>query len=94
MTDPLKWKPLDGGPAFPKLEELNWYPKPGQDSVPDYIATTSGGMSLRDWLVGMALQGLCAQVTPDYTCGPTDDAIVERAFSLADEVIKRREYGR
>ena len=36
----------DGGPAFPQITELG------------DIATTSGGMSLRDWFAGQALAAL------------------------------------
>lgn len=69
----------DGGPAFPRV-----YPRGVED-------LTSGGMSLRDWYAGMALQGLLASRPLD---GGDADRMAENASALsyivADAMLKAR----
>jgi len=68
----------DGGPAFP-----------GAHYTPDGILELlpGGGMSLRDWLAGMALQGMLS-----YYCSLPNIA-AEKAYKHADAMIKERENG-
>lgn len=72
----------DGGPAFPS------------PIVPTELeailgkSPTSPGMSLRDWLAGMALSSMTA--APDYSTGPCDAAMVERAYRIADVMLAQR----
>ena len=69
----------DGGPAFPDhpLEH------------PNYWHQGNPGMSLRDWFAGKALAVVTAAA--DYTKGPCDAAIAERAYAIADAMLKARE---
>lgn len=72
----------DGGPAFPRLEHLSAYLD--EYGRVNYDASTSGGMSLRDWFAGQALAGLLACPT-----GPTD--VVTTAYRLAESMLRARE---
>ena len=70
----------DGGPAFPVPVS--------EEMLPIAI----GGMSLRDWFAGMALQGLC--VTNEHTSEPgtwNADYLAHAAFRFADAMIAQRE---
>ena len=67
--------PKDGGPAFPIPRFHTW-----QDEVP--------GMSLRDWFAGQALSSMT--VAPDYSKGPCNFAMAERAYCIADAMLKAR----
>ena len=65
--------PFDGGPAFPRPT--------GHDGSLDHE-----GMSLRVWLAGQALTGLCT----DRQCsGASVDDFAALAISLADAVIAK-----
>ena len=67
----------DGGPAFPR---------PGSDYV-----KAQEGMSLRDWLIGQALAGLCANLS-SYE----EQSKVERAacaIMQADETLRLLQEG-
>lgn len=66
----------DGGSAFPV-------------TVPLEFQFVNGGMSLRDWFAGMALQGLLANGADN------DTSIIApvRAYSIADDMIKARKKG-
>lgn len=59
----------DGGPAFPAIR-----------GIPDIEI---GGMSLRDYFAGQALQTLIAQ-------GPDETTLGKRAYEIADAMIKAR----
>lgn len=61
----------DGGPAFPTSDAF-----PG----------SRGGMSLRDWLAGQALAGICAAGPHD--CTPFE--IAADAYNFADAMIEMR----
>ena len=64
----------DGGPAFPRAESENYRP--------DF------GMSLRDWLAGMAMQGW-------LSAGKTGIAYVQIigqvSYEIADAMLAARE---
>ena len=46
------------------------------------------GMSLRDWFAGQALGSMT--VPPDYSKGPCNAAMAERAFVIADAMLAER----
>lgn len=66
----------DGGPAFPHDVEKH-------DGL---LTTRFHGMSLRDWLAGMALQGMLAK---GWDHGAREAA--ENAYCFADAIIKERQ---
>lgn len=75
----------DGGSAFPKLTRLdNTQLQLGRDN---FIARTVGGMSLRDWFAGMALQGLLAN---QWTRPDNAHSVVESAWRAADAMLTAR----
>mgnify|MGYP001168637515 FL=1 len=47
------------------------------------------GMSLRDWFAGQALAAMTT--APDYSKGPCNAEIVERAFIIADRMLAERD---
>lgn len=49
------------------------------------------GMSLRAWLAGMAMQGLCLKATGTYDEGPCNSAIAGRSIKLADLMLAELE---
>lgn len=70
----------DGGPAFPTaglsgLPGGNW-----RDPIP--------GMTLRDYFAAHALAAMT--VAPDYSSGPCNYAMAERAYIIADAMIAHR----
>jgi hypothetical protein len=67
--------PSDGGPYHP----IPWTKDPG----------IAQGLSLRDWLAGMALQGIASRLPWD---GDEDEA-AKQAYALADAMIQQREKG-
>lgn len=67
----------DGGPAFPMVV-VN-----GFNSV-----SPEGGMSLRDWFAGMAMQGCIAA---DASGGISNGNITEFAYKVADAMIAERD---
>ena len=75
MSDNIK----DGGPAFPVVR---------MPLDPDTILNRPG-MSLRDWFAGQALAVMTT--APDYSKGPCDHAIADRAYVIADAMLKARE---
>lgn len=72
MNKPIK----DGGPAYP-LQAI------GPDFPPGY-----SGMSLRDWLAGQALQGICAHVD---TWGLRVNELSIKSYYIADAMLATRE---
>jgi len=62
----------DGGPAFPVLKHYE----------NGHIAQVSEGMTLRDWLAGMAMQAL---VRDNYF-----DVVATKAYMMADLMLKER----
>lgn len=53
------------------------------------VAVHETGMTLRDWFAGQALASMT--VAPDYTKGPCNQAMAERAYVIADAMIAARE---
>ncbi|MBW6400024.1 hypothetical protein KPL78_19340 [Roseomonas sp. HJA6] len=74
----------DGGPAFPvpNIDDdgRSWQPK--------------GGMSLRDWIAGQALNGMLAHATryrPRVGASRNwHEAIAEEAYEIADAMLAAR----
>lgn len=46
------------------------------------------GMTLRDWFAGQALAGM--RISHDYSTGPCNAAVVERAWIIADQMLAAR----
>lgn len=73
----------DGGHAFPNI-------------TPDMNVDGGPGMSLRDWFAGQALPVVFAQVISDLNrengdqAGSPRDEIAQRAFAMADAMLKAR----
>ena len=67
----------DGGAAFP----MPWVSQ-NQGSGESTIWQGQGGMSLRQWYAGMAMQGLLAHY------GHQGDRLASISFSVADEMIR------
>ena len=88
MTPPADSTKDDGGPAFPMeidTEDSKGYPITGK---------IVGGMSLRDWFAGMALQGMVAQpndhtFTWDYT-KEVRQRLAVKAYQYADAMLAER----
>lgn len=73
--------PSDGGPAFP-CEDGSLQPP-------------STGMSLRDWMAGMALQGLLGNAPHDERAKDYSPSILANvAYRVADAMIVQREQRR
>jgi hypothetical protein len=73
----------DGGPAFPSLKKL-WNSNRGIKAS-DFTAEIVGGLSIRDYFAGMALQGwLAGEVSQ------THREIAKQAYKIADAMLKER----
>ena len=77
-------KPHDGGPAFPRCNEIH-----------EGIDYGGGGMSLRAWLAGMAITGAFDRSgEKDYSCLQTmAKDIATDACAVADALITELETG-
>lgn len=80
----------DGGPAFPF--EFHNQTSSHQESffndrppLKPHASEQYGGMSLRDWFAGMALQGILSR-----SDRPKPDASIRIAFEYADGMIVER----
>ena len=71
----------DGGPAFPHHETTSTG-EPFHDHL---------GMTLRDWFAGQALAAMT--VAPDYSKGPCNYEMAERAYIIADRMLEVRSKG-
>ena len=69
----------NGGPAFPRPAGKNGYPQMGYEDG-------NQGMTLRQWLAGMALQGFCANPNVN-TAKTSSKSIAELCLIQADAVI-------
>ena len=70
------------GPAFPELQST---------AINADTLKISGGMSLRDWLAGMALQGYIACWPADgYKVLQQADEVAKTAYKLADAMLEAR----
>lgn len=81
----------DGGPAFPHVAKLVRWHENGHTKE----QITEGGMSLRDWFAGMALQGTLANSDATYALVPGTEgfaaAISKAAYALSDAMLAVRE---
>ena len=71
----------DGGPAFPTSHS------------PNYPQEIGGGLSIRDWFAGMALQGWlasydCRSVHP--VTNETELCVANHAYKMADAMLAAR----
>ena len=78
--------PYDGGRAFAQVEMLPDPEFPGHREP-----QLSGGISIRDWFAGRALQGMLANPAMVFW---TDERLVEKAGILADAMLAERERAR
>lgn len=84
--------PDDGGPAFPvevgtRPVGQNWH-QTGNDTAQHY------GMSLRDHLAGLAMQGFCSRsdwIGEDLEDGLLAGTMARHAYRIADEMLKARQ---
>ena len=76
----------DGGPAYPQPCTSEGY----AGNTPYGVA--GGGMTLRDWYAGMALQGICASnpIIKGLSQGTPADDLCKLCYILADAMIKQR----
>lgn len=72
----------DGGPAFPQSAVQS---NDGMINTPSVYFADVSGMTLRDWFAGQALAGIAAPF-----CGYEGDRAAERAYELADAMLKER----
>lgn len=79
----------DGGLAFPgkRFKKLRVGEDVRGNPVFNHGEVEYPGMSLRDWLAGQALAGICAS---GPTSEWTDWRIAKDAYNLADAMIKAR----
>lgn len=68
----------EGGYAFPRP----------QSETPQEFAWHQEGMTYRDWLIGMAMQGILAN--PNYKGFAEIEDVSEFAIKQADSVIEKR----
>lgn len=73
----------NGGPAFPQLDA--YVDANGQKPV--YVS--EGGMSLRDWFAGMAMQGIISS-PGDLDRYYEEDVVATNAYKMADAMIAER----
>ncbi len=77
-------------PAFPGLTEFEQF----DEDKGKYVTRTlpAGGMSLRDWFAGMALQGLLNCPLDKISYHATDNPFLaaEWAYQYADAMMKER----
>lgn len=78
--------PNNGGPAFPEVVTDLDYNEGTQERFPNTYSV--GGMTLRQWYAGLAMQGLCA--SGEYR-NATADWIAHEADAIADAMLAARE---
>jgi len=78
----------DGGSAFPVAEHF------GQEDEHGYMDCSSRGMSLRDWLAGLAMPAYIQRVFdkhPEMSFADKAKIVAQNSYALADELIKERD---
>ena len=90
-----------GGPAFPRKGVRVLIPKELEDNpYVEKIEYFEDGMTLRDWMAGMALQGITANndhvlnLPGDYGKDnnlPYTESVAKIAYAYADAMLKERE---
>ena len=80
MTHDTQTQIDDGGPAFPC--ETYGLRNGKETTIP------TNGMTLRDYFAGQALSSMT--VAPDYSKGPCNFAMAERAYCIADAMLAAR----
>lgn len=76
--------PNDGGPAFPIVETFGSNGVKGRMENGYGGVRSIGGMSLRMWLAGQALNGF---ISAGYDCG-NPESVAKDCFDFADAIIK------
>lgn len=71
-----------------KLENPPAFPRVGYENEIGEWMPGRVGMTLRDYFAAKAMQGLLAQETEDWR--DNDASISERAFGIADAMLKER----
>lgn len=74
----------DGGPAFPQ-PHANW-----SENGKEFCAIGNPGMSMRDLIAAMVLQGFCANPTLLQRDGAFQDSNFAMAYQFADAMIEAR----
>ena len=74
----------DGGPAFPQRAFKTDY------NAALMYSDGAGGMSLRDWYAGMALQGLLASYANDRMPTKPSETVSGLSFIIADAMLAAR----
>lgn len=85
MSTPIN----DGGPAFPRLVSVENPMSPRQILK----ATTTEGMTLRDYFAGQALAGLLASQIHGMTNVPSKGPFARLAFDAADAMLAEKSKG-
>jgi hypothetical protein len=82
----------DGGPAFPTISTDKMWTSDGDHVLPD--VSSSGGLTIRDWFAGKALQGMLADSENSYSCTAEEthwtQAVARVAYQMADAMIQAR----
>ena len=73
----------DGGPAFPTMSEVEIFRGRWVKEL-----RPSGGMSLRDWFAGQAMQAYVATEGP--ASDDDGDFVANYAYEIADAMMKER----
>ena len=71
-----------GGPAFPFSAQIRYMNDPGHARSMDFC-----GMTLRDWMAGMALQGIRASQNGQLY---PKELVAKLAYADADAMLKQR----
>ena len=82
----------DGGLAFPgkRIEKVEY-----KDCSGPEIEVNYPGMSLRDWLAGMVIQGLCVSHNPYgdriVSAEVVRNSMAETSYQIADAMLAERD---
>lgn len=81
----------DGGPAFPQFEVVAGE-RDGHGDILDAYTVARGGMSLRDWFAGQAINGAAYMlgVTEPVTAAMDRRTLCQSAYAIADEMLRAR----